>query len=163
LWQLRIDYIFDGPRLLGTGGALRRALPSLGSTFFVMYGDSYLQCDMAEISRVFESSGLDGLMTVFQNDNRWDRSNIEFTGGRIVRYDKTLQAPELRHIDYGVGILTSRALETYPPDEAFDLADVYRDLLAAGRLAAAEVKERFYEIGSPEGLAETRAFLEGRA
>jgi NDP-sugar pyrophosphorylase family protein len=162
-WRLRIEYIFDGERLLGTGGALRRALPSLGRAFFVMYGDSYLDCDLASVQRTFEASGLDALMTVFRNDNRWDRSNVEFSAGRIVRYDKQQQTPEMKHIDYGLGVLTAGVLERYRQGEAFDLADVYRDLLAAGRLAAAEVTDRFYEIGSPEGLAETRAFFEERS
>lgn len=162
-WNLRIEYIFDGTRLLGTGGALRRALPSLGPAFFVMYGDSYLRCDLAAIQQAFESSGLDALMTVFRNENRWDRSNVEFAAGRILRYDKKNQTPAMKHIDYGLGILTAPALADYPADEPFDLAVVYRDLLLAGRLAAAEVTERFYEIGSPEGLEEMRAVLEGRS
>jgi NDP-sugar pyrophosphorylase family protein len=162
-WDLRIEYIFDGQRLLGTGGALRRALPSLGPAFFVMYGDSYLRCDLPAIQHVFESSGRDALMTVFRNDNQWDRSNVEFAAGRIVRYDKQQQTPEMKHIDYGLGVLTAAALERYPQGEVFDLADVYRGLLAGGRLAAAEVTDRFYEIGSPEGLAETRAFFEERS
>jgi NDP-sugar pyrophosphorylase family protein len=159
-WGMRIEYIFDGPRLLGTGGALRRALPSLGNTFFVIYGDSYLRCDLDAIERAFDPDAHDALMTVFRNDDRWDRSNVEFAAGRIVAYDKQQRTTAMKHIDYGLGIVTARALERYPPDEPFDLATVYRDVLAAGRLAAMEVSERFYEIGSPEGLAETRAFLD---
>jgi NDP-sugar pyrophosphorylase family protein len=161
-WGMRVEYLFDGDRLLGTGGALRRALPVLGDAFFVMYGDSYLQCDLAAIQRSFEESGRAALMTVFRNDNRWDKSNVEFAKGEIVRYDKREQSPAMHHIDYGLGILTGRALSTYPPDEAFDLATVYRDLLRDGRLAAFEVTNRFYEIGSPEGLAETRSLFAQR-
>src|SRR5688500_2247372 len=56
-WGLRVEYIFDGPRLLGTGGALRRALPRLGDAFFVMYGDSYVQCDLAAVGAAFAASG----------------------------------------------------------------------------------------------------------
>ena len=162
-WQLRVEYVSDGPRLLGTGGALRRTVPSLGPSFFVMYGDSYLQCHLARIERAFKASGLDGLMTVFRNDNQWDRSNVEFVDGQIRQYDKYHRTPAMKHIDYGLGVLTAAALERYPQDVPFDLADVYRDLLAAGQLAATDVSERFYEIGSPEGLAETRAFLEHRS
>ena len=98
-------------------------------------------------------------MTVFRNDDRWDRSNVQFEDGRIVRYDKRHRTPDMRHIDYGLGVLTARALARFPPIEPFDLAAVYQQLLAAGELAAFEVAERFYEIGSPEGLEETRAFL----
>ena len=98
-------------------------------------------------------------MTVFRNDDRWDRSNVQFEDGRLLRYDKAQQTPEMHHIDYGLGVLTARALGPFPADRPFDLAPVYQQLLAAGDLAAVEVSDRFYEIGSPEGLEETRAFL----
>lgn len=158
-WGLSIDYVFDGDRLLGTGGALKRALPALGAAFFVLYGDSYLNCDLAAIERAFFAAGRPGLMTVLRNDDRWDRSNVLFQDGRIVRYDKENRTPDMRHIDYGLGVLTESALAPFRDDEPFDLAAVYTRLLAAGELAAFEVFERFYEIGSPEGLEETRAFL----
>ena len=159
---MRVEYVFDGPRLLGTGGALRHALPALGDTFFVTYGDSYLQCDMSAIADVFERSGAAGLMTVFRNDGHWDASNVLFSDGRILQYDKVHRTPNMRHIDYGLGILTGRALAPYPAGQPLDLARVYQDLLAEGELAAFEVTERFYEVGSPEGLAETRALLARR-
>lgn len=162
-WQASIAYAFDGAPLLGTGGALRRARSLLGERFFVMYGDSYLDCDLHAIERAFDRTQQAGLMTVFRNDNRWDISNVQFEDGRIVRYDKRERTPEMQHIDYGLGVLRASALESYPDDQPFDLATVYRDLLAAGDLAGFEVTSRFYEIGSPEGLAETRAFLEGRS
>jgi len=162
-WDQSIDYVFDGERLLGTGGALKRALPALGPTFFVLYGDSYLNCDLAQVERAFVAARRAGLMTVFRNDDRWDRSNILFEGDRIVRYDKKNRTPDMHHIDYGLGILTESALAAFPADEPFDLAAVYERLLAAGELAAFEVRDRFYEIGSPEGLEETRAFLAARS
>lgn len=162
-WQLRIDYIFDGPRLLGTGGAVKHALPVLGDAFFVMYGDSYLQCSLAAVQQAFDASAHDALMTVFHNDDRWDRSNVEYAGGRIVAYDKRQPTAGMKHIDYGLGVFTPRAFARYAENEPLDLARVYADVLAAGRLGAAEVTDRFYEIGSPQGLAETRAFLERRS
>ena len=108
--------MFDGELLLGTGGALKRALPVLGDAFFVLYGDSLLTCDLAAIERAFVASGRSGLMTVFRNDDRWDRSNVQFEEGRLIRYDKdkARQAPEMRHIDYGLGVLTARALAPFP-------------------------------------------------
>jgi N-acetyl-alpha-D-muramate 1-phosphate uridylyltransferase len=156
---LQIDYVFDGEPLLGTAGALKRALPVLGDEFFVLYGDSLLTCALAPIERAFTSGGCAGLMTVFRNDDLWDRSNVLFENGRLVRYDKVLRTPDMHHIDYGLGVLTARALAPVPADRPSDLAAVYQRLLAAGELLGVEVDERFYEIGSPEGLEETRAFL----
>jgi NDP-sugar pyrophosphorylase family protein len=161
-WGLTIEYVFDGPALLGTGGAIRRALPVLGSPFFVMYGDSYLDCNLVDIARVFQASNADGLMTVLRNDNQWDASNVLFEQGRIQKYDKRDKTPAMRHIDYGIGVLSAAALSGYRDDAPFDLATVYQDLLARDALAAYEVTSRFYEIGTPEGLAETRAHLAAR-
>lgn len=158
-WNVAIDYVFDGERLLGTGGALKRAQSSLGEAFFVMYGDSFVDCDLRSIDAAFRASGCAGLMTVFRNDNRWDRSNVLFVDGCLLRYDKRSHTPDMRHIDYGIGVLSARALDPFPPDEPFDLAVVYERLLSQGELIGFEVFERFYEIGSPEGLEETRAFL----
>lgn len=159
---LEVACAYDGPRLLGTGGALRRALPLLGERFLVLYGDSYLECDYAAVSRSFEASGKLGLMTVFRNQGRWDTSNVVFRDGRILRYSKGARIPEMEHIDYGLGGLSAEALRPYPDEAPLDLATVYEDLLARGELAGFEVAERFYEIGSPEGLAETRRHLGGR-
>ncbi len=160
---MRFDYVFDGPQLLGTGGALRRALGALGPAFVVMYGDSYLQCDLRDIEGTFDASGRLALMTVLRNDNQWDRSNVLFEQGQLRAYDKHRPTPDMRHIDYGLGVLRDAALTRYPADARLDLAEVYRDLLADGELIGYEVTERFYEIGSPEGLAETRARFESRA
>jgi NDP-sugar pyrophosphorylase family protein len=101
-------------------------------------------------------------MTVFRNDDQWDRSNVLFVDGRLLRYDKRNRTSDMRHIDYGIGVLSARALDAFPPGEPFDLAAVYERLLANNELIGFEVSERFYEIGSPEGLEETRAFLAGK-
>jgi NDP-sugar pyrophosphorylase family protein len=158
-WGVTLRYVFDGPSALGTGGAVRNALPELGSSFFVLYGDSYLECEYGDIARMFVASGAEGLMTVCRNENQWDRSNVHFENGRILAYDKRTQTPGMRHIDYGLGVFAARAFERFAPEAAFDLAELYQRLLAAGMLAACEVPGRFYEIGSPAGLAETRARL----
>jgi NDP-sugar pyrophosphorylase family protein len=160
-WGMQVDYMFDGPVLLGTGGALRRALPRLGEAFFVLYGDSYLDCDYAAVESAFRASGKLGLMTVFRNTNLWDRSNVVFENGRIQRYDKKNLVPEMKHIDYGLGVLQASALERYPADRGLDLETVYQDLLAQDQLAGYEVSQRFYEIGSPAGLQETRDYIKG--
>lgn len=158
-WGVKIRYSYDGPALLGTGGALRRAAPLLGDRFLILYGDSYLTCDYAAAARAFLTSDKLGLMTVFRNLGRWDQSNVIFRDGRILRYDKRERTPDMEYIDYGLGGLHREALAPYPPDQPLDLATVYRDLLARDQLAGYEVRERFYEIGSPAGLAETQEYL----
>ena len=158
---VKLEYSFDGPVLLGTGGALKRALPLLGEKFFVLYGDSYLPIDFRPIADFFERSGKPGLMTVFQNEGRYDTSNVVFGDGEIKVYDKKNKVPEMRHIDYGLSLFKSSAFDDWPADEPFDLADVMQRLVARKQLAGFEVTQRFYEIGSHEGLAELEALLRG--
>jgi N-acetyl-alpha-D-muramate 1-phosphate uridylyltransferase len=164
--HMRFTYVSDGPRLAGTGGALRLALPFLGDAFFVMYGDSYLRCDFRDVERAFRASGKPGLMTVFRNEGRWDRSNVAYERGRIIRYDKAsageqdASSESMRYIDYGLGILTPEALAPWAgADSPFDLSLVYQHLIDGDALAGLEVAERFYEIGSLAGIEETRALL----
>lgn len=158
-WGMRIDYAYDGARLLGTGGALRQAVPLLGEAFLVLYGDSYLTCDYCAVESAFRNSGRQGLMTVYRNDDHWDRSNVRFEAGRILCYDKQSRTEQMRHIDYGLGALHADALAGYPHGELLDLAQVYQDLCRREELSGFEVGERFYEIGSPEGLQELDSVL----
>lgn len=156
---VQVEFSFDGPRLLGTAGAIKKALPLLDESFFVLYGDSYLPCDYRMIQTVYEQSSRLALMTVFKNDGRWDRSNVEFSGGQIFSYDKKNQTPMMRHIDYGLGVFSQGAFEMVPGDQPYDLANLYQNLLNQGQLAACEVSERFYEIGSFAGLEEMRHYI----
>jgi NDP-sugar pyrophosphorylase family protein len=158
-YGVRVDYSHDGERLLGTGGALRRALPLLGPVFWVVYGDSYLDIDYPAVLRHFAACQADALMTVLRNENRWDRSNVVFRDGRLVCYSKRATTPEMTHIDYGVALLRAEVLAGVPQDRPSDLADLYSDLVAAGRMVGHEVRQRFYEIGSHHGLAETQQYL----
>ncbi len=160
---LSVEYSHDkrGPNgeLLGTGGALRNALPLLGDEFLVMYGDSYLVCDYAGITEAWRASKKLGLMTVYKNDGQYDASNVEMSGGRLVRYDKSNVAG-LTHIDWGLGAFRAEAFAGYP-DGKLDLVRIYQDLLAKDQLFGYEVTERFYEIGSHAGLEDTRRLLSG--
>jgi MurNAc alpha-1-phosphate uridylyltransferase len=159
---IRIDYSYDAPGPEGTLGAIRRALPLLSERFLVLYGDTYLRLDYQAAARAWEQSGCRGMMTVLRNDGRWDRSNVVFAGERVLAYDKTVATPEMRWIDYGLGGLEVSALELVPAGES-DLVVLYKRLVELKQLFGYEVSERFYEIGSPESLAEADAFLRGRA
>jgi len=156
---VEVDYSFDGASPLGTAGAVKNALPQLGNSFFTLYGDSYLVCDYARVAREFQSSGKLALMTVFRNCGKWDASNVEFKDGRILAYNKKNRTLRMQYIDYGLGVFSARAFDRVRPGQVCDLADLYRELLAQGQLAGMEISERFYEIGSAEGLEETVRFL----
>jgi NDP-sugar pyrophosphorylase family protein len=157
---VHVQYSFDGAKLLGTGGALRRALPLLGEVFWILYGDSYLDFDYRAVWDAFHRSGAMGLMTVLRNANQWDKSNVIFEDGRLAVYDKRRPDPRMQHVDYGAALLRRAVLERLPTHQVWDLADLYRDLVAEGRMVGSEMARRFFEIGSPAGLAETQLYLQ---
>jgi len=156
---INIKYSFDGELSLGTGGALKKALPYLGDAFFVLYGDSYLPCDYTTVESVFFASRKDGLMTVYHNKGSGDKSNVHFDNGKILEYDKNNRTPQMEHIDYGLGILKSNVFTNYPEGQALDLVEVYQDLLKANRLAGYEIATCFYEVGSFSGIKNFENYL----
>jgi NDP-sugar pyrophosphorylase family protein len=160
-WGVSIEYAFDGPKLLGTGGALIAALPKLGGAFYVLYGDSYLPVDYQAVGDFFLKSGRLGLMTVFENRGQYDASNVWFEHGEIKVYDKKARLPQMRHIDYGLGAFHAAAFDGFSRDAVVDLAGVQKSLVGRRQLAGYEIKQRFYEIGSHEGLQELDQLLRG--
>lgn len=158
-WSLKVEYSFDGETLLGTGGAIKKAIPLLPEIFFVLYGDSYLDVDLKPILERFECEGKPALMTVYHNNNKWDRSNILFKNGRIVKYDKKNAIPEMEHLDFGINILRKSVFNDWPDGTPFDMSEVFIKLIEKGEVSAFEVFKRFYEIGSIKGIKETEEYL----
>jgi NDP-sugar pyrophosphorylase family protein len=156
---LNIKYSYDGEKLLGTAGAIKKAFPLLPETFFVMYGDSYLPIDFEQVSNFFESQNKQALMTIIENNNQWDKSNVIFSDGQIIKYDKKDAVSEMRFIDYGLGIMTKKCFNYVIDNEVFDLASIYQSLVKQGELAGYDVKERFYEIGSFSGIEEFKKYI----
>lgn len=157
---VNLSYSFDGDKFLGTGGALKKAYKLLNETFFLMYGDSYLPYDYQEIERHFRDSVKLSLMVAYKNQNRFDKSNILINEGLIKLYDKTLQGENLDYIDAGLSILKKEVLNLVPDDEPYDLEELYRTLISEEEMSAFEVKQRFYQIGSFEGLEEFKNLVE---
>jgi NDP-sugar pyrophosphorylase family protein len=159
---LRVRYSNDGATPLGTGGAVRRALPLVGDGCFVLYGDSLLDADYARVLAALPWDAL-GVMTVFRNENSFDRSNVVWRNGQLLRYSKLAPTPDMTHIDYGLSVLRRSAIERIPAGQPSDLAELYSALVADRRMTGYEVTKRFYEIGSPAGLREAEEFVLRRA
>lgn len=156
---LNIQYSLDGDKLLGTGGAIKKALPLLSKDFFVLYGDSFLPIDYKDVEEAYVSSKKNALITVIKNNNQWDKSNVEFASGRLIEYNKHHPNERMHYIDYGLSILNQSIFDTYPENESFDLSDLYHTLSLHNHLAGFETFDRFYEIGSQNGLKETENYL----
>jgi len=165
---LKVRYVEDGAVLCGTGGALRRALDAgaLSDHFFVLYGDSFLPIPFVPVFEHFRRCGCRALMTIMRNNGRWDRSNVVFNPPRIALYDKKCADKAthacMSHIDYGLSVLDrSLVAQQVPSNTTYDLSDLFHRLSLVGELAAHEVTERFYEIGSPEGIDDFSAYSAG--
>jgi NDP-sugar pyrophosphorylase family protein len=158
-YGLQVTYALDGPKLLGTAGAIKKALPHVGEHFFVLNGDSYLPCDYAAVQRTFERCQKLGLMTVFHNQGKWDSSNVEYKNDSIVVYDKIHKTERMLHFDDFLESFSRSAIDQVPDDEPYDLAVLFQDLLKNNQLAAHEVNERFYEVGSFAGISELGYYL----
>jgi N-acetyl-alpha-D-muramate 1-phosphate uridylyltransferase len=161
-YGVRVQYSYETQGLLGTGGAIRNALDLLDDVFFVLYGDSWLDIDYNSVYESFYKSGNSALMSVFRNEGLWDTSNVEMSGERIKTYSKEQRNTSMTHIDYGLGILKHKVFENYPENVNFDLAEIYELLSKKGDLASFEVTQRFYEVGSHDGLMELNKILSVR-
>lgn len=158
-----VSYVSDPPELLGTGGALRAALPHLPDAFWLSYADSYLPVEMGPIEDRFRRQEVSALMTVLRNDDRWGPSNVAVNDDRVTAYRKGAPPGTFAFVDYGLLLFRREALCAEPEGERFDLAAVFQRLVGDGLLAAHEVFERFHDIGSPEALAETEQFFRDAA
>ena len=164
-WGLKVRYVDEGADLRGTGGALRQALEAsvLAEQFLVLYGDSYLCVDVRAVWDSFVAGGRAALMSVYLNDGQWERSNVVFSDGMVIRYEKGLTdiPSEMRYVDYGLTVFRRSTIERWiPRDVVVDLADAFTALSAAGELAGYQAVGRFFEIGSPNGLKELEARLD---
>ena len=158
-----LRWVDEGEQLRGTGGALRLALSegALDDSFFVLYGDSFLPIDFAPIWSAFESGRAPALMTVLRNEGRWDSSNVVYSDGLVALYDKRSRSPEMRYIDYGLSAFRRSVIAQSVMEQPMDgdLSTLFHRLSRAGELAGYEVAERFYEIGSPQGLQDLELAL----
>ena len=153
---LSIRYSHDGPEPLGTAGAVRNALPMLGESFLVTYGDTLLTVDHSAVARAHASSGLPAVMTVLENESSYAPSNAVVDGGLVVAYGKTPPPQNASWIDYGLLGFDCAAIER---STDADLEPVLAKLADERQLGAYEVDERFYEIGDRAGLADTTEFV----
>lgn len=158
---ININYSLDGNNQLGTGGAIKKALPLLGENFAVIYGDSYLPINYTKLESAFLNSKSLGVMTVFRNANKFDTSNVKFLNNRVVGYNKNGSDTDMEFIDYGITYFNSEAFRTKYLDEPFDLAQLLSELSFAQKLGGFEVFNRFYEIGSIQGIQELSIYLKG--
>jgi len=161
-YGVNLEYSYEHNQL-GTAGALKNAERLLDDTFFTIYGDSYLFLDFAEILSFFKSRNRLALMTVYRNDNRFDRSNTMIEGDTVTRYSKNGATEDMVYIDYGVNLFRKEVLEMIPANRFYALEDLFLRLIEKNELLAFEARDRFYEIGSVQGLRDFESYIKEKA
>ena len=156
---MKSHYSYDGDHLLGTGGAIKKATNILPESFMILYGDSYLDIDFEAVVTQFYTKNMPVLMTVYHNRNVSDVSNIIMKDGKIIKYDKKSRDPSMHYIDYGLIVIRKKIFEQYPANEPFDLSYILSQSVDAGMVEPYDVTQRFYEIGSVEGIRETEDYI----
>ena len=156
-WELKVTYSYDGVEPIGTGGAIMKALELVGKNFFILYGDSFLPVNFYEMQKMYSYSSSPAMMAIIKNENQWDKSNVIFKDGKLIKYDKNNPLIEMEFIDYGLTIMDSHTYSKY--NLGSDLSSVYSQLSEDGSLAGYEVFQRFYEVGSKNGIKEFEFYL----
>ena len=85
--------------------------------------------------------------------------NADVEEGYVVRFNK--RSPELPYLDAGFSVMQPSAIDLLPEAGACSFEEiVYANLAEHGGLEAEIVDHDFFDIGTPEELARTRAALE---
>ena len=158
-FELEISYSTDGSELLGTGGAIKKALPLLGDNFFILYGDTFLPIKFDVVENAYFSNDYKALMTILKNEGQWDKSNILFKNNILLKYNKKKPSKDMKYIDYGLSVVSAEIFTKYTNKTAFDISSIFESLSIKKQLKGFEVYERFYEIGTPNGLNDTEKYF----
>jgi len=154
--EMKISYVQEDYQL-GTGGAIKNALPYLSPTFITLYGDSYLPTRFSNIISFYEGQDKPSLMTIYRNENKVHQNNVYIDRNKIT-YTKENPNSLSQYIDYGIGIFKKTMFENFGIAK-FDLSLMYSYLIKRNELCTFEIKEKFYEVGSIEGIEELREYL----
>jgi len=160
-WGVSIRYSQEATPI-GTGGALRDARELLAPQFLLIYGDSYLPLNYANVLRRLAAAEVCGVMVVYDNSlgDTSVRNNVAVGGSLVSRYDKTSDDAELRYVEAGVLAFERSLVERIPARGVVSLEqDIFPVLIAEKQMAAYITTQRFYDIGTPARLRAIEAYL----
>lgn len=146
-WDLAIDYSYEGPTPLETGGGMRHALHLLGDPFFVVNGDVFCDYDFARLPRT-----IDGLAHLVMVDNPPQHARGDFA----LRADGLLFEGEPALTYSGIGVYRAALVADHPPG-AFKLAPLLKTAIARGAISGERFRGAWSDVGTPERLAELDA------
>ncbi len=155
--RISLEVALDGPRLLGTGGALKQHIRSLPETFYLTYGDNLLDLPYQELQQMANQFPFASVIAVTDRIGSADTLNCLLCDGKVARHNKS-GASEFNTLDYGVMLLQRQAVEAAAAqlNGPFDLSLILEALAEQGDLVAVMTRERYWEIGTPESLERLR-------
>ena len=154
-----INWRFDGSSNLGTGGAIMAALPELPPRFLVAYADTFLDFDLRGLVNMHETRDSEATMAVFHNEESLDKNNVRYLEGDLIDYQKGVEDDNFEYIDYGLTYFEASSFTQDKNKVSFDLSETLSRLSEEKKLSGFRVSNRFYEIGTPASLQETRDYF----
>jgi MurNAc alpha-1-phosphate uridylyltransferase len=147
-WGLRLDYSYEGPEPLETGGGMLRALPLLGADpFIAVNGDIWTDFDFSTLPQ--DPSGPAHLVLV-DNPAHHPQGDFDLENGVV------LDQPRLTFA--GIGVYRPELLAGHKPGK-FPLAPILRAALRDGRVSGEHYLGRWSDVGTPQRLAALRQQL----
>ena len=156
---VNLKYSFEKEKLLGQIGAVKNAEPLLEDSFFIMYGDSYLTLDLHKVYNFFMQHDKPALMVVYQNHDKYDKSNIIIQDNMVIGYGEKQKTRDMIYIDYGTSILRKKVLDYVPKGTSYSTEEFFTDLIKKQDLMAFESDKRFYHVGDPDSLEDFRNYI----
>lgn len=146
---------------LGTGGALKNAEHLLCDEFLLLNGDTYLPIDYTNLIQYYKQNKAAATLVIYDNRSKpISPSNLDIdSNSYIIKYDKKNSAG-LNFIDAGAGIWQKKILELIPETAEISLEkETFPKLIAEKQLLAYPVKQRFYDMGTTQGLELLKTIL----
>lgn len=161
---VEVSYCAEAPPL-GTAGALRHAGQLLQDRFLVLYGDVFIECDLARLWADHANSTAFATLVVHPNDHPGDSDLIEADAEGNISAIYPKSRPEDQYlpnkVNAGVAVIERKIVASIPPGQHLDLAsDIFPALARDGSLRAYHSAEYFKDFGTPERLARVRLDFE---
>ncbi len=160
--SIRLTYSRENEPL-GTGGALRRALPLFSSDpVLVMNGDSFMEVDLPGYLRWFLERGAEASLVLARvpDTDRFGRVATD-EKERVLGFEEKGAHPGPGWINAGIYLLKKKILQSIPAGTPFSLERELFPRLLGGQLYAFRSEGRFIDIGTPESYCAAQAFFAG--
>jgi NDP-sugar pyrophosphorylase family protein len=160
---MTLDYSRE-PEPLGTGGAMRHALPYLeGHQVLVLNGDSFCRVDLNRFQAFHVTGGTSASLVLVEVPDAGRYGQVEVTAdGRVVRFQEKVVGAGRGWINAGIYLLDRAVIGAMPPGVVSLERQVFPSLVLRG-LRGFRTEGPFLDIGMPESYRAAERFFEALA